>query len=255
MNAATLLTMAAALTLSSSHAFAAKPVAADVMKKVEDRKLPDNSKSRVEMTIKKGDSKVEKIFKIMSLKVSPEETHSLIEFEKPGNTKILAYMRKTGEDDRWIKTSSGQAKRISASAEDQTFAQSHFSYADLQFAKASDFSHEAVCEGEKCEFDFQGAPHYKIKSTPKKASSLYSYLVNYVRVADSMPAKAEYFGKDGKLFKELSVDEFKDVAGFQTPVSITMKELASGDFTNMKVTSVEHNTKDITKRMFDKSVL
>ncbi|MCX6109659.1 MAG: outer membrane lipoprotein-sorting protein [Proteobacteria bacterium] len=234
----------------------AKPSGDDVMKLVRDRKTPDNSYAQVELTIKKGDSTVEKVFKAWSLKVSATETRSLIEFEKPNNSKILAYSRTNGEDDRWIKTSSGQPKRISSSGGDgQTFAQSHFSYADLDFARAKGFTNELVCEAAKCTFDYQGAPHYKVKSTPTKGNGEYDYVVNFVRVSDSTEDRIEYFTKDGKKVKELTADDYKDVNGFKTPTVVKISITESGDSSTMKIGSIEYDSKKISAQMFDKNLL
>ncbi len=250
-----IVSLGLALTSPVALGQGAKPNVDDIVKSVQARKFPDNSFSDMAMTIKKGDSSVEKAFKIWSLRISPEESHSLIEFAKPGNTKILAYSRKGGDDDRWIKTSTGQPKRISNSAENSSFAQSHFSYADLEFAKSGNFTNELMCVADKCEVDYKGAPHYKLKSVPKKADSDYAYLINYIRVADSYGDRSEYYSKDGKLIKELTVDEIKDIAGFPVPMVITMKMADTGDFTTIKATKVDINTKDITKQMFDKNLL
>ncbi len=238
----------------TAQSYAQNPKVEDIVAKVEARESPKNSKAEVLLTISKEGSKVEKVFKVLTLKESEEESYSLIEFIKPTATKFLVHSRKKGDDDRWLKTSSGQPKRISASAEDQSFSQSHFDYSDLQFAKESDFKHELVCVP-KCEVDLNGAPHYKVKSVPKSAGKKYSYTINFIRVADFMPVKIEYYGKDGKVQKELIMEDLKDVKGFLTPMKITVKISGTNNFSTMTIQSVDVDRSDIKKQQFDKNVL
>ena len=249
---------AAALLLFSSitsMADGAKPNADEIMKKVRDRKAPESAYAHVQLLIKKGDATVEKVFKTWSLKISDDESHSLIEFEKPNTTRILAHSRKSGTDDRWIKTSSGAAKRISGGGGDQSFVQSHFNYSDLEFARSANFKYEMICDAGKCESDYKGTPHYKVKATPDKAEGEIAYLVNLVGIADYSPDKVEYYSKDNKLLKELTIDEVKEVNGFKTPTQVTIKVSDSGDSSILKMTEVDLNTKKVTKQMFDKNLL
>jgi hypothetical protein len=238
----------------ANQAFAQTPKVEDIVAKVEARKLPKSSKAEVLLTINKDGSKVEKVFKVLNLKESDEATYSLIEFVKPTATKILVHGRKKGEDDRWLKTSSGQPKRISASAEDQSFSQSHFDYSDLQFAKGTEFKHELICEP-KCEVDWGGAPHYKVKSTPKSEGKKYAYTINFIRVADFLPVKIESYGKDGKVQKELIMEDLKDVKGYLTPMKVTAKISGTNNFSTMTIQSIDVDRDDIKKQQFDKNVL
>jgi hypothetical protein len=245
--------LVASATISHASAFAQTPKVEEIIAKVEQRKLPKNSRAEVTLSIQKDGSNVEKTFKISSLRENDEETYSLIEFVKPTNTKILVHARKKGEDDRWIKTSSGQPKRVSSSADDQSFSQSHFDYADLQFAKESEFDHVLICEP-KCEHDVSGSAHYKIKSTPKKPGK-YAYTVNYIRISDYFPTKIEYFSKDNKNEKEIVMEDFKDIKGYQTPMKITAKISGTGNASTMTIKSVDVDSTDMKKQMFDKNLL
>lgn len=245
--------LTASLAMIPGSLFAQSPKVDDIITKVEQRKLPKNSRAEVILSIQKEGSNVDKTFKISSLRENDEETYSLIEFVKPTNTKILVHGRKKGEDDRWIKTSSGQAKRVSASADDQSFSQSHFDYADLQFAKGNEFEHVLICEP-KCEYDYAGTPHYKIKSTPKKPGK-YAYTINYIRISDYFPTKIEYFSKDNKTEKEIVMEDFKDVKGYQTPMKVTAKITGTPNASTMTIQSVDVDTSDIKKQMFDKNLL
>ena len=243
------------MTVATLSLAGAAPTGDEIMKKVRDRKLPENSTARFELTIKRGDSSVMKVFKAASMKISEDESHSLVEFEKPNNTKVLAYTRKSGEDDRWVKTSSGAPKRISTGSSDQAFAQSDFTYGDMDFARAKDFKSELLCDGDKCESDFKGAPHYRVKSTPAKSEADYAYVVNLVKVSDSTVDKIEFYSKDGKLMKEMTFEDVKDVSGFRTPMAITIKMADSGNSSVLKILSIEYNSTKVSKQMFDKNLL
>ena len=209
----------------------------------------------MQLLIKKGDATVEKVFKTWSLKISEDESHSLIEFEKPNTTRILAHSRRSGNDDRWIKTSSGAAKRISGGGGDQSFVQSHFNYSDLDFVRSANFKYELICDAGKCEADYKATPHYKVKAVPDKPEGEIAYLVNVVSIADYSADKIEYYSKDNKLLKELTVDEVKEVNGFKTPMQITIRISESGDSSTLKMTDIDLNTKKVTKQMFDKNLL
>jgi hypothetical protein len=231
-----------------------KPKVEDIIAKAENRKLPQSSRAEVLLTISKDGAKVDKTFKVLNLRDSPDESYSLIEFVKPTATKILVHGRRKGEDDRWIKTSSGQPKRISSSAGDQSFSQSHFDYADLNFAKGNEFSHELICEA-KCEIEKSGAPHYKIKSTPKQSGAKYAYSIHYIRIDDSYPTVIEYYGKDGKLVKELISEDFKDQKGYLTPMKVTAKMSGTNSQSTMVIQSIVVDDSTIKRQLFDKNVL
>jgi len=247
--------IAVALTSGSLFAEAAKPNGEDIMKKSADVKTPGNVYTVVSLTISKGGSSVEKIFKSWSMKISDDEQHNLIEFTKPNNTKILAHTRRNGNDDRWIKTSSGAPKRIASSGGDQYFMQSHFAYSDLDLARSKKFKHEALCDGGKCEVDYKGAPHYRIKSVPESSDSDFAYIVNVVKISDNSVDKIEYYSKDGKLLRELTIEERKDVKGFPVPTLIVMKMTDSGDSSTLKMTEVEIDSDKVKKQLFDKNLL
>ena len=241
-----------------------KPSALEIIKKVENRRIPINAKSKVTLTIDRGGSKVEKVFHLMTLKASDEDSYTLVEFEKPGNTKILAHLRKTAEDERWIKTSSGQPKKIASGGDDQSFAQSHFTYEDLQFAKGNEFESELLCESDvKCEITHMDAPHYKVKLKPKSQEKQYAYIVGYIRASDYLPTKSEYYGKDGKLIKEIMIDRIKDLPEgeknpdkiFATPTRITLKMADGSGSSTLDFSDGEINSPAIKKQNFDKNLL
>ena len=250
-----LVGLAVALVSLPTMADGAKPNAEDIMKKMGEAKTPTNAYSQITLTIAKGGASVEKAFKSWTMRISDNEQNTLIEFTKPNNTKILAHSRKQGEDDRWIKTSSGAPKRIANSGGDQYFAQSHFSYKDMDFARAKNFKHEALCDGGKCEVDHKGVPHWRIKSVPDAAENDFAYVVNLVKVQDNTVSKVEYYSKDGKLLRELSIDERKDVKGYQIPTLVVMKMSDSGDTSTLKVVEIEVDSDKVKKQLFDKNML
>jgi hypothetical protein len=232
-----------------------KPDVQEILKKVQDRKIPANSTGLVTMVIKNGDSISEKVFSIKNLRMGEGQSFSLVEFKKPGKTKILAHLKDSGEDERWIKTSSGRAKRISSSGGDQSFAQSHFTYDDLQFANSKDYNTELVCEGSaNCEFEFSGSPHYKIKYIPKKQDSAYSHLIGYIRVSDYYPTKLEYFGRSNDLLRVMTVDSTKEMAGgYLMPEQITMQMKDPGEKTTMRFSDTVLDAPSIKRQDFDQN--
>jgi hypothetical protein len=259
-----LLLSSAAFGADAPASANAKPSALDIIKKVETRRLPDNTKSKVTLTIDRGGSKVEKVFHLTTFRASKDETFSLVEFEKPNSTKVLAHLRSNGEDERWIKTSSGQPKKIASGGDDQSFAQSHFTYEDLQFAKGNEFDSEVVCEADgKCEVTHMGVPHYKLKLKPKSQDKQYSYIIGFVRVSDYLPTRSEYYSKEGKLLKELTIDKIKDMPEgekdpnkvFASPVTITLKMADGSGSSTLEFSDGVINSPAIKKQTFDKNLL
>lgn len=234
----------------------AKPDADAILKRIEAKPSPASSFSRFVMTIKKGSNGVEKSFDLSTLKVNESESYSLLEFTRPDKTKILSSLKLGADDDRWIKTQTGKAKRISSSAENKSFSQSHFSYADFKTDHKVEAKNEVVCElAPTCTVQYDGQAHYKIKSTAKNSNEEYPVVQFYVRTSDEVISKIEYFDQNGKVVKELLIENGKEVDGFYTPHTLTMRIPESGDSTVMKLIEVKYKDLNYKKSRFDKDLL
>ena len=209
--------------------------AAEIADKVGALPTPSSAHSELVMKIYKGSDIAEKEFTIDGKKISDKESRLLVNFTKPTGIKFLMHSHKDGEDDQWIKMSSGQVKRIGSSSKGSSFVNSHFSYEDLSTRERHNYKYELLGEEKVSDADC-----YKLETTRIKGKDSYDKIISYVRKNDYFIVKSDFYQK-GKLYKVLENSDIKEVKGILTPYKVVMKLSENGDKTEMTLKSVDYN--------------
>jgi outer membrane lipoprotein-sorting protein len=82
-----------------------------------------------------------------------------------------------------------------------------------------------------------------LKNTPKDAGGVeFSYYVVTVDAQTFLPRKAEYYDKNGKLYRVISAVEVRDVEGFPTIVKMKSEDLNAKASTVTEFTKMDYNT-------------
>jgi len=208
---------------------------------------PKSAKSKVAMNIYKGGSVMEKEFLLFQKTIGGDDK-VLITFTKPTQIKVLTHTHKQGDDDQWLRLSSGKVKRIVGGDKSKPFVQSHMTYEDLESRDVDNYDYnyigDAAVNGEAC---------YKVEAVKKSGTKTYDKNTLYVRKSDYFIVKIDFYQK-GKLFKYLENKNIKKIDGILTPFNITVTMAEENGKTELIVDKVIYNT-EIADSKFSKEAL
>jgi len=208
---------------------------------------PASAKSQVVMNIYKGSSKMEKEF-LLFQKTSDGDDKVLITFTKPTRIKVLTHTHKQGDDDQWLRLSSGKVKRIVGGDKSESFVQSHMTYEDLESRDVDNYEFKNLGD-EKV----NGDTCYKVEAIKKTGTKTYDKNILYVRKSDYFIVKIDFFQK-GKLLKYLVNTDIRKIDGILTPFNITITMAEENGKTELIVQKVLYNM-NIEDSKFSKEAL
>jgi len=162
-------------------------------------------------------------------------------FHEPADVSKMVFMvwkQPEGDDDRWLYLPAiDLVKRIATSDKRSSFAGGVFTYEDVSGRRTSDDSHELLRE-EKV----GGRDTYAIKNTPKDADVVeFSHYISWIDKATFLPVKGEYFDRQGKLYRTITIDEIKVIDGHPTAVKGTGKNLETGLTTTIEFVDIKYD--------------
>lgn len=203
-----------------SNIYAQNLTGLDIMKKNDALKRADTAQNNMEMIIYRGSRRKIKRFNNYIMEQNNDDRFSYIKFLYPTKIKFLSKSYHDSDDsDRWLKLTSGRARRIVAKDKGKPFVNSHFAYEDLERNYIDQGEYKLIKEesvnGEEC---------YKIEVVKKKKNTTsYSKRVVYISKKDYFLIKAEFYNKKKKLHKIFTVDK-REVSkqGVIVPLKMTM---------------------------------
>lgn len=181
-------------------------------------------------------------------------TSMVVIFRSPASvrdTRFLSVGNKGREDDKWIYLPAlRNSRRIAASEGGKSFMGTDATYDDLSSRDIDDDDHELLGETTVNGFDC-----WQVKSTPKKESaSAYSYRVVSIDKETYTPVHSLMYDKRGAVYKELVVEELKNISGYSIPTSTLLTNVQSGHATRLAITNIEVD-KPVSDRVFTQSFL
>lgn len=153
-----------------------------------------------------------------------------------------------GDDDQWLRLSSGRIKRIAASDKGQPFVNSHFYYQDLSSTDIDEHEYEVLGEEEAV-----GDACYKVQGVKTAGDKVYDKLDLYVRKSDYFVVRIDFY-KDGKFHKFLENHQVKEIDGILTPYKVKMERADGKGKTELTLRGVKYNA-DITDMTFRREAL
>ena len=199
------------------------------------------------MNIYKGSSVNEKEF-ILVQKTIKGEDKVLITFTKPTQIKVLTHTHSSGEDDQWLRLSSGKVKRIVGGDKSENFVQSHMTYEDLESRDVENYTYKTLADA-----NVNGDACYSVEAIKKSGNKTYSKYILYVRKSDFFVVKVEFYQKD-KLFKSIENQNITKTNGILTPMKIVVTMADGTGRTELIVQKVLYNI-DIEDSTFSKDAL
>lgn len=214
---------------------AAAQTGRQIMDKVATSPEARTGHSRVEMLIHKGSHTTPKTFEIFSsTSEDGKENKTLIAFSRPSKIKLLTHSREGGQDNQWLRLSSGRIKRVTASGRHKAFVNSHFTFEDLSPRELDDYTYKKLGEGKVgdkvCD---------QVESIAKEKSA-YDRSVVWVGRSDHFVYRVDFYRK-GKLLKSLLNHDVRPVDGILTPFRVEMRLANGRGSTELKFAAVRYN--------------
>ena len=163
---------------------------------------------------RRGNERVRKMAMVTKLVDQGRTEKTLMRFLAPADVKgtgFLTYDYEDKDDDMWLfMPALRKSRRIVSDEKSKSFMGSEFSYADMAPPTLNDFNFENL--GEEA---VDGVPCWKIQMVPKSdgiaSDNGFSKRVSLIGKEDFMVRKSVYYDLDGKLEKELTVFDIKEV--------------------------------------------
>lgn len=206
-----------------------------------------DGKATVNMTITDGRGQVrEREFIILRRDELPDGANGddycgkqqfYVYFQRPADVAKMVFMvwkNLDKDDDRWLYLPAlDLVKRIAASDERTSFVGSDFFYEDVSGRGIYEDTHDLVDTTDKA---------YVIKNTPKEPKQVeFSYYKTWVDRETFLPFKAEYYDRNGKLYRRYEILDSKTIQGHITVTKARMSNLQGGSNTVIEYNDVTYD--------------
>ncbi|MDD5573601.1 MAG: outer membrane lipoprotein-sorting protein [Candidatus Omnitrophica bacterium] len=198
-----------------------------------------DGRARVEMTVTDAQGRArQRVMSILRLDIGDDaEQKYYVYFHRPTDVKGMAYIvwKHPGlDDDRWLYLPAlDLVRRIAASDKRSSFAGTNFLYEDISGRGLALDTHELAGGDDKT---------YEIKNTPKdKGTVEFSYYVTRINKDSFVPVMAEYYDKNGKLYRRMEAVETKEIQGYLTITKMKATDLNASSSTIAIFDNVEYD--------------
>ncbi|MFW6181785.1 MAG: outer membrane lipoprotein-sorting protein [Spirochaetota bacterium] len=213
----------------------------DVMENVEDRPHGETLHTLVSLDLVSADGEARnRVIETWSMDEN-DLLRTIVVFHRPASvegTRFLVRENPDRDDDQWIYLPAlKRVRRISASEGGTSFMGTDFTYDDLKTRDLDQDTHTLL--GKET---FQGRDCHVVESAPvDPKSSQYSRRVQWVPEDIWVPAKIEFYDREGGLLKVYTVHKLDQVQGYWTPLAGTMENVQTGHATRMEVRKLRYN--------------
>ena len=225
----------------------------DIVKKANDASYYAGKDGRadVKMTIDdgKGGKRVRE-FTILRMNAGEKDQKFYVYFKAPADVRKMAYLvwKNVGkDDDRWLWLPAlNLKKRIAPGDKRTSFVGSDFLYEDVSGRGPDEDKHELAEKTDAA---------YKIKNTPKDADAVeFSYYDVWIDRKTFLPKKAEYYDRNGKLYRTVEATKVETIQNHPTVVESVAKDLKSGSSTINTFTNIKYDL-GLNERIFTERFL
>jgi outer membrane lipoprotein-sorting protein len=168
------------------------------------------------------------------------QSRAVLRFIAPAEVKGVALLVVNHPDrasDQWMWTPATERdRRIALQDRSTRFFGTDFSFEDLEERDVNQYDY--VLLGEE---SIDGAPSWKIQSTPKQTkSSQYTRSIVWIRTGDYAFARIENYVKD-KLVRRLNYSDIRNTQGIWTARQLEMADLTRGSRTRLTLEDLQYN--------------
>jgi hypothetical protein len=210
-----------------------------------------DGRSDVMMTIKdaRGGKRIRK-FTILRLNVHNKDQKFYVYFKDPADVRKMAYLvwKHVGkDDDRWLWLPAlNLVKRIAPGDKRTSFVGSDFFYEDVSGRGIYEDIHELIETTDT---------RYVIKNIPKDPSSVeFSYYNVWIDRDTFLPRKAEYYDKNGKLYRRVAATKVQIIQGYSTVIEAIASDIAAGSSTTNVFSNIKYDI-GLKERIFSERFL
>lgn len=236
-----ILLISAFLFFGHAHAHAQQPGADEIASRASHMSYyqgkDGRSIARMVITDNRGRMRERKMAILRFNAGGTSEQKYYVYFHRPADVKGMGYIvwKNSGrDDDRWLYLPAlDLVRRVAASDKRSSFAGTNFLYEDVSGRSTDLDTHELT--GSDNNF-------YELKNTPKDAGQVeFSFFKVWVDVKNFVPMKAEYYNKEGKLYRIVEVLEVKEIQGYPTITKMKASDLDSGAHTVAEFSDITYD--------------
>ncbi len=210
----------------------------DIARKMDERAEPDDMVNDMTMilTNKKGQTRTLKVHSVMQ-----GREKQIIWFLEPADDRGVAFLKIEHEDRAdelrmWLP-GFGKMRRISSSKKSENFMGSDVTYEDMTSRDLDDYTFELLREEE-----LAGDSVWVLQSNPKpELRSAYSRIVSWVRQADALPVKEEYYNQADDLEKTRVV-ETEQLQGYTVITRMFVENVLKSHTTELLFDNIKVDT-------------
>jgi outer membrane lipoprotein-sorting protein len=149
-------------------------------------------------------------------------------------TGFLVWKKPGQDDDRWLYLPAlDLVKRIASADKRTSFVGSHFLYEDISGRHTGADTHELLETTDQ---------FYVLKHTPKQPKDVeFSSYKMWIHRKSFVITKVEFYDKQDKPYRLYTVDKVETIQGFPTATAQTMKDLATGAYTQVTTSNIKYN--------------
>jgi outer membrane lipoprotein-sorting protein len=242
----TAIMVAVALIVLAGSAFA-DPAGERIARAYYDLKPADDTSARITMVLIDSAGVRRTRSLQMFTKISSGQTASFIEFISPADvagTRFLTVTKTGGESDQrlWLPALK-KSRKIAATATDGDFVGSDLSYYDMQSHRFEDYGYELLSSGETiADAAFAGMTFSKVEMKPKDPAAPYGKSVGYFNEANHFLYRIVTYGKDGAMWKTISMVKVEAISGILTPIQTLVTNHKKGTQTLLQFSDLKANS-------------
>jgi len=192
-------------------------------------------------------------FTLLRKNLDKKDQKFYVYFKAPADVRKMAYLvwkHVGGDDDRWLWLPAlNLKKRIAPGDKRTSFVGSDFFYEDVSGRGTGEDFHELV------ETDNTRNTWYLIKNVPRDPAFVeFAYYNVWINRETFLPEKAEYYDKNGKLYRRVEAKKVVIIQGHPTVTESVAGDLAAGTRTINKFENVKYDI-GLNKKIFTERFL
>ena len=213
----------------------------------------NDGRAEVEMKIvdKSGSTRTRK-FSLLRMNTAGGSQKFYVYFKEPADLykQVFLVWKEVAEgkdDSRWMWLPALNLKRSIAPGDKRTsFVGSDFVYEDVSGRNLKEDTHELAETTDT---------QYVIRNTPKHPDSVeFSYYIVEIDKDTFLPRKAEYFDKNGKLYRTVEATKVETIQRFPTVIESVVKDLSTGGSTVNTFSNIKYDI-GLTENIFTERFL
>lgn len=200
----------------------------------------NDGRAEVEMKIvdKNGGSRTRK-FTLLRMNTQEGNQKFYVYFKAPADLYKQVFLvwketREGKDDSRWMWLPALNLKRSIAPGDKRvSFVGSDFVYEDVSGRNLKEDAHKLVETTDT---------QYVVKNTPKKPGDVeFSHYIVRIDKDTFLPRQAEYYDKNGKLYRTVEASKVETIQGFPTVIESVVKDLNTGGSTINTFSNIKYD--------------